>query len=107
MVYKGKLDIDPRGLIYESYRIRGIKEAECRTIFLDWTLGMPDGADMAQHITELLETYAPDAPDHPMTRVLQQGIAEHNVLKGRRGGAMGRRRNRRGKPSISAPAVDK
>jgi len=36
---------DPKGLIRESYRIEGIGMAECRSIFLDWALSLPDGAD--------------------------------------------------------------
>ena len=43
---KGRLEIDPRGLIYESYRIEGIRIEECRSIFLDWAMGLPPGADM-------------------------------------------------------------
>jgi len=38
MVFKGNLSIDPRGLIFESYRIDGITIEECRMIFLDWAL---------------------------------------------------------------------
>ena len=33
MVFKGNLSIDPRGLIFESYRIDGITIEECRMIF--------------------------------------------------------------------------
>ena len=39
--------LDPRGLIRESYRIEGITEAECRSIFMDWALGTPVDADQA------------------------------------------------------------
>ena len=35
MVFKGNLSIDPRGLIFESYRIENITIEECRMIFLD------------------------------------------------------------------------
>ena len=31
---KGKLKVDPRGLLFEAYRIHGIKVPECKTIFL-------------------------------------------------------------------------
>ena len=31
---------DPKGLIRESYRIEGIGPGECRTICLDWALGV-------------------------------------------------------------------
>ena len=45
MVFKGNLDIDPRGLIYEAYRM-DIGPEESRSIFLDWALGTQLGADM-------------------------------------------------------------
>ena len=31
---KGDPETDPKGLIYEAYRIENITPAECRTIFL-------------------------------------------------------------------------
>ena len=37
-VYKGNLAIDPRGMIYESYRIEAVSIEECRMIFLDWAM---------------------------------------------------------------------
>jgi len=92
MVYKGNVGIDPRGLIYESYRMEGIGTAECRTIFLDWALGVPAETDMEANLGLLLQEYGTENADHPMTRVLQQGLAQHKTPKGRRGGAMGRRR---------------
>ena len=36
-------DLDPKGLIRESYRIAGIGEPECRAIFLDWAIALPEG----------------------------------------------------------------
>jgi hypothetical protein len=42
-VFKGNLEIDPRGMIYESYRIEGISLEECRMIFLDWAMNTPQG----------------------------------------------------------------
>ncbi|MGB1096749.1 MAG: hypothetical protein ACPG09_09845, partial [Paracoccaceae bacterium] len=32
---------DPKGLISEAYNIDGITAGECRSIFLDWALGVP------------------------------------------------------------------
>ena len=84
-------DIDPRDLIAESYRIEGIRPGECRSIFLDWALGAPDGDQMRAHIVRLIERHEPDAPDHAMTEVLKQALAEPGA-KGRRGGAAARRR---------------
>jgi len=91
MVYKGNLDIDPRGLIYESYRIEGIVLEECRSVFLDWALGTPLGTDMAANLDVLMVEYGVSAPDHPMTAVLREGIEKAATPSKRRGGAMGRR----------------
>ncbi|WP_121065073.1 hypothetical protein [Chachezhania antarctica] len=84
-------DLDPRELIAESYRIEGITEPECRSIFLDWVLGMRDGVDMRAAVASLLAHYADIAPDHPMTKVLRSGTEEATEAR-RRGGARGRQR---------------
>lgn len=80
---------DPRGLILESYRIDGITEGQCRSIFLDWALGIALGEDMVSKIEDLLTHYSPDYPDHPMTAVLREGLAKGRDPK-RRGGRSGR-----------------
>jgi hypothetical protein len=82
-------DPDPKGLIRESYRIDGITEAECRSIFLDWALSIPV-ADPRQEIEVLLTIYGPAHPEHPMTAVLSAGL-ERSRVQGRRGGRQGRR----------------
>ncbi len=71
---KGDLACDPRGLIYESYRIEGIQEVSCRPIFLDWALGVPADEDTVAHIKTMLDYYEPDWPDHPMTGLLRAGL---------------------------------
>ena len=73
---KGDLACDPRGLIYEAYRIEGIEAAACRPIFLDWALGVPADEDSVQHIKTMLAHYEPDWPDHPMTALLRSGLEE-------------------------------
>ena len=102
---------DPRGLIHEAYRIEGITEADCRSIFLDWALGVPMGADVAAAIRDLVDHYGPANPGHPMTAVLSAGLERHGaaapdhpmtqvlragldraVHSGRRGGRAGRAR---------------
>ena len=80
--------LDPKGLIRESYRIEGIGLAECRSIFLDWAISIPAGTEGRALIPGLLEVYG-EAPDHPMTQVLREGLAEA-VPSGRRGGRRGR-----------------
>jgi len=83
--------LDPRGLIREAYRIDGIEIAQCRTIFLDWALSRPAGADTAQEVAGLLAAYGADAPDHPMTAVLRAGQGGAARPAGRRGGRKARR----------------
>lgn len=80
---------DPRGLIWEAFRMDGLDDAACRTILLDWALGQPEGRADAAAIARLLERHA-DAPEHPMTAVLREGLAQAGV-PARRGGPRGRR----------------
>lgn len=81
--------LDPKGLIRESYRIDGISAPECRSIFLDWALGVAQSADMQAEIRKLLAIYAETAPDHPMSAVLKDGLAMPDKSK-RRGGRKAR-----------------
>ncbi|MBO9453156.1 hypothetical protein J7426_23035 [Tropicibacter sp. R16_0] len=89
----GKRDmLDPKGLIRESYRIEGIVASQCRSIFLDWALSLPDGQDSRKAITALLERYADQPEDHPMTTVLREGMTQMTAPK-RRGGWRSRPRD--------------
>jgi hypothetical protein len=81
----GQSEIDPKGLIYQAYRIGGITPSQCRSIFLDWALSLPAGQDSGAAIAELLARFGPDAPDHPMSEVLHQGQAKMTNPR-RRGG---------------------
>ena len=81
--------VDPKGLIRESYRIEGITEGECRSIFLDWAVQVPVGAVTADYIQACLDHYAGDAPDHPMTTTLRAGLAPSPGAR-RRGGRAAR-----------------
>jgi len=76
---------DPKGLVFEAYRIEGISPGECRSIFLDWALSLPVGADTEQAINALLARHAPRHPDHPMTITLRDGLPKADRPK-RRGG---------------------
>lgn len=78
-------DIDKTGLIREAYRIEGISAPECRSIFMDWALKLPEGLASDQAINRLLAEYGVGAPDHPMTAVLREGLATPATPK-RRGG---------------------
>jgi hypothetical protein len=75
--------LDPRGLILESYRIDGITDGECRSIFLDWALAIENDTPIA--INAMLERYGTDFPNHPMTQVLREGL-ETTAKPRRRGG---------------------
>lgn len=79
---------DPKGLIRESYRIPGITAAECRSIFVDWALSLPVGADTGAAMAALLARHG--AEDHPMTVVLREGLAGTATTPKRRGGRAGR-----------------
>lgn len=81
---------DPKGLIRESYRMEGLDESECRSIFLDWTLSLPVAVDTQRALKRLLAEYGGDAPDHPMTGILRAG-REAGPPPKRRGGAAARR----------------
>ncbi len=82
-------DLDPKGLIRESYRIVGITAGECRSIFLDWAINVAEGADTHAQVRALLEVYHPEAPEHPMTETLQAALAAPPKA-GRRGGRSAR-----------------
>jgi hypothetical protein len=80
-------EADPKGLVRESYRIEGITAAECRSVFMDWALSLPPGAEVAPRVAVLLAAYGD--PGHPMTAVLHEGMAPAPEAK-RRGGRAGR-----------------
>ncbi len=82
-------DIDPKGLIRESYRIDGISAEECRSIFMDWALSIPMDADHRAMIETLLGHYGAGQANHPMTAVLRDGLATP-AKRGRRGGRSAR-----------------
>ena len=81
---------DPRNLIREAYRIEGITLADCRSIFLDWALGLAADQDGATGAGALLAHYAGQPADHPMSVVLREAV-EGRAKARRRGGAAGRR----------------
>lgn len=80
--------VDRKGLIREAYRIPGITSGECRSIFLDWALSLPDDVSNGAAVAHLLETYGADS-SHPMTAVLHDGLKEPPQA-GRKGGRKAR-----------------
>jgi len=82
---------DPKALIRESFNIEGITIEECRSIFLDWALSLPNEADARKIIPLLLEQYC-DKKEHPMLVTLREGMIK-TVSPIRRGGRKGRLTN--------------
>jgi hypothetical protein len=82
-------DADPKGLVRESYRIEGITLEECRSVFIDWALSLPEGTSVPEAIEALLALYDTDDPDHPMGAVLREGLVTGPEPR-RRGGRAAR-----------------
>ncbi|PIE08559.1 MAG: hypothetical protein CSA74_01670 [Rhodobacterales bacterium] len=81
---------DPRGLIREAYRIEEVTPEEVRVIFFDWAMTRPDTPSVRDQIRTLLAAYGKDAPSHPMSQTLRDGLAAAPTIR-RRGGRKGRR----------------
>ncbi len=79
---------DPKGLIRESYRIEGITAPDCRSIFLDWALSLPQGSDTSLALKRVIAEYGADE-DHPMTAILKEGLTRSGPAV-RRGGRKAR-----------------
>ena len=82
---------DPKALIRESFNIEGINIEECRSIFLDWALSLPNDVDAKKIIPLLIEKYN-DKKEHPMLLTLREGLIT-TVSPIRRGGRRGRMTN--------------
>ena len=79
---------DPKGLLREGYLIEGIGPDACRSIFLDWALGLPEDVAPADALRVVLDAYGKEG--HPMTDVLREGIRGAAAVPARRGGRRGR-----------------
>lgn len=84
-------EADPKGLVRESYRIEGITLGECKSIFVDWALSLPVDAPVKDALRALIAHYAMDAPDHPMSGVMKDGLLapENPRRKGGRAARIG------------------
>ena len=82
---------DPKALIRESFNIEGIKIEECRSIFLDWALSLPNDIDAKKILPLLIRKYQ-DKKEHPMLITLKEGLIS-TVSPIRRGGRKGRLKN--------------
>tara|TARA_A100001011_G_C14284425_1_gene833004 strand:+ start:513 stop:779 length:267 start_codon:yes stop_codon:yes gene_type:complete len=67
---------DPRGLIFEAYRIDGITSKDCRSIFFDWALGLQSDLNPISEVETLYQIYVKDHPGHPMNKVLEEGLVK-------------------------------
>ena len=90
-------DVDPKGLIREGYQIDGIALSECKTIFFDWAIQVPVGADPAVYIKFCISYYGDVLPNHPMTSVLTAALAPapQNIRRGGRAGRVTEQGQRR------------
>ncbi len=77
---------DPRGLIFEAYRIDNINNEDCRSIFFDWALGLDASLDAIDELRKVYNIYSEGNPDHPMTLVLKEGLTDfkNSRKRGRR-----------------------
>ena len=63
-------------LISESFKINGITDVECRSIFFGWVLDSNNFFDMNEALKILYQKYSLDYPKHPMTKVLLEGLTK-------------------------------
>tara|TARA_B100000902_G_C27195653_1_gene856321 strand:+ start:417 stop:686 length:270 start_codon:yes stop_codon:yes gene_type:complete len=80
---KGNLSEDPRGLLFEAYRMENISPPECRSIFLDWILGLDSSIEYELAMMAALKEYENDNFSHPMTQVIREGLSRSSA-KGRK-----------------------
>ena len=85
-------EYDPKGLIFEAYRIENVTIEECRSIFLDWALSMPMELDTSDVLRVLIGKYEGEHPEHPMSKVMHEGLKGMAAPR-RRGGWRSRIRN--------------
>ena len=72
------MDYDPKKLISESFKIHGITDVECRSIFFGWVLDSNNCFDMNEALKILYQKYSLNHPKHPMTKVLLEGLTKKN-----------------------------
>ena len=83
-VFKGDIQCDKTGLIFEAYNIKDIDSSSCKIIFFDWLLSLDPSLDQGEAIKELLTYYAPKFPGHPMTNLLTTGLDKNREIRQRR-----------------------
>ena len=83
-IFKGDIYCDEKGLIFEAYNIENIDLSSCRTIFFDWIISLDPSINQGKAINELLEAYSPSFANHPMTKLLIQGINQNSLVRRRK-----------------------
>ena len=83
-LFKGDIQCDKTGLIFEAYNIKNIDSSSCRIIFFDWLMSLDPSLDQGEAIQELLTNYAPKFPGHPMTNLLITGLDKNREIRQRR-----------------------
>ena len=83
-IFKGDILCDKKGLIFEAYNIEDIDLGSCRIIFFDWLMSLDPSFDQSEAIDSLLKAYSTDFPNHPMTRLLIEGIDKNLQMRKRR-----------------------
>ena len=73
-IFKGDIYCDEKGLIFEAYNIENIDSSSCRVIFFDWLISLDQSINQGEAITELLKAYSARFPNHPMTKLLLEGL---------------------------------
>ena len=85
---------DPKGLMTDAFAIDGITSAECRSIFLDWALGLPAQFDTRAQVQMLIAAFeTSENMDHPMLKTLREALVDAPAPK-RRGGRQKRMEKR-------------
>ena len=83
-IFKGDILCDKKGLIFEAYNIVDVDSDSCRVIFFDWLMSLDPSFDQSEAIDTLLKAYSTNFPNHPMTKLLIEGIGKNLGMRKRR-----------------------
>ena len=83
-IFKGDILCDKKGLIFEAYNMEDIDSGSCRVIFFDWLMSLDPSFDQSEAIDSLLKAYSANFPNHPMTKLLIEGIDENLGMRKKR-----------------------
>jgi hypothetical protein len=62
---------DRSGVVYDSFIIKEITIEQCRSIFLEWYMGLPEECDLPEIVKCLLNDYKDVADaNHPMYELM-------------------------------------